>query len=215
MGLRPRTYLTVGGLLLVYYYRFRLLTFLKAFHPTSTQVLIASCVLVGLIALRLLWFRRHAFIRRYKKLRPNLPTIHSADLTPDEFEEATAQIFAWKYSKHAEVMGGAGDGGIDVKLMDGYNRLWGIIQCKRYQPDKSLSPMYLRDLDSVKRRFKVDNVWLVTTASFSSAVRHDAKSWGILLVDGTEFERLRADFMIAKSGNKSICAFWKTKKPAG
>jgi hypothetical protein len=117
----------------------------------------------------------------------------ASKLSPKEFEREVARVFELLYPVpiNAEVLGGAGDGGIDIKLYDKTGTLLGIIQAKKHDEQKALSPSFLRDLDSCKRRLGVRRAFLVTTARFSVDTSQQAKAMGIDLVDGTTFEKMQ------------------------
>lgn len=144
--------------------------------------------LVGLVAV---W--GHLPHRKPHTPRPKAApiSIPSAELSPADFEREVGWVFCNLYQLRAVICAGSGDGGIDVKLLDNDSHLVGIIQAKRYAPDKALSPAYLRDLYGVKCATGVSRAWLVTTARFSNEVRLQAHHLGIELVDGQRFESLR------------------------
>ena len=112
-------------------------------------------------------------------------------MTAAEFEQEVAWVFGTLFKLQAEVVGRSKDGGIDVKLYDSGGTLAGIIQAKRYDEKKALSPSFLRELDSCKRRMGVARAYLVTTAHFSPSFRQQAQEMQIDLLDGATFEEWR------------------------
>lgn len=111
-------------------------------------------------------------------------------LTPRDFEHEVAWVFNTLTPYKAIVNGGAGDGGIDIKIINN-NRLFAIVQCKRYDADKALPPQFVRELAAVRQRAQVGTAYLVTTAYFSDATRAEAKQFGIRLIDGQKFAEMR------------------------
>lgn len=117
------------------------------------------------------------------------------DNDPKEFEHLVARVFeklctAGGKPVKAQVVGGAGDQGIDIKLWDSSNMLVGIVQVKRYNPNKTLDPNHLRAFDSVRRRTGVRKAYLVTTARFGAATIAEARDIKINLIDGQLFKQL-------------------------
>jgi hypothetical protein len=117
--------------------------------------------------------------------------LHHASVAPDDFEQEVAWLINVLTRNKAVVVGGSGDGGIDIKVFDRKERLVGIVQCKRYNPDSVLPPGYVRELHSVKLSNGVGTATLVTTARFSDQTRQDAKELGIDLVDGSKLTQLK------------------------
>jgi HJR/Mrr/RecB family endonuclease len=111
-------------------------------------------------------------------------------LTPRDFEHEVAWVFNTLTPYKAIVNGGAGDGGIDIKIINN-NRLFAIVQCKRYDASKALPPQFVRELAAVRQRAQVGTAYLVTTAYFSDATRAEAKQFGIRLIDGQKFAEMR------------------------
>nr|MCU0514860.1 restriction endonuclease [Anaerolineae bacterium] len=93
----------------------------------------------------------------------------------------------------AIVSGGAGDGGVDVKIFNRDEQLIGIVQCKRYQPDRALPPAHLRELNTVKQQHQVQYAWLATTARFSEDTRREARRLNIHLLDGARLHRMQKE----------------------
>jgi restriction endonuclease Mrr len=114
------------------------------------------------------------------------------NLSPSDFEKEVGWVFARLFPVKPQLVGGIGDGGIDLNLYDTSGTLVGIVQAKRYGANKTLKPSFLRELDSCKRRLGVRRAFLVTTAQFSAETRQQAKDMGIDLVDGKLFEEWRA-----------------------
>ncbi len=117
--------------------------------------------------------------------------VPAVTLSSSEFEQEVAWVFGSLFGLQAEVVGKSNDGGIDVKLYDPGGTLVAIIQAKRYDEKKALSPSFLRELDSCKRRMGVARAYLVTTAHFSPLMRQQAQEMHIDLVDGSTFEEWR------------------------
>lgn len=140
---------------------------------------IGFLVLIAAIAVSILLFMERPYsrlpqMRARKFLRPNM--------TPDDFEEAVAErmrLDGWD----AEVMGGSGDGGIDVKAInrDGQTA---IVQCKYYGPNSTVTPAQVRELAGSWAISGANIASMVTTGYLSSQARDEARSAGIEVIDG-------------------------------
>jgi hypothetical protein len=125
--------------------------------------------------------------------------------SPESFEHRVAKVFEVLFHvggkpTRAEVVGGSGDKGIDVKLWDNTGMLVAIVQCKRFNPNSTLNPRYLRELDSARKRLGVRKAYLVTTARFGFATRREADELKIDLVDGDTFEKMAAKAFLKPAG---------------
>ena len=101
-------------------------------------------------------------------------------LSPAEFEHYVAGVFAASgYS--SSVVGGSGDGGVDVRVWrDGR---CGVVQCKRYRPDRTLGPAAVRELVGTRAHERAHMAWLATTASLSPAALQLALDEGVGVLD--------------------------------
>ncbi|MAU08219.1 MAG: hypothetical protein CL607_00235 [Anaerolineaceae bacterium] len=111
--------------------------------------------------------------------------------TPTEFEHEVAGLIHHISGKRAEVVGGAGDGGIDIKVFSKKNRLVGVVQCKMYSPNRTVNPSAIRDLNTVRHYNHVNIAYLVTTGRFSNTSYELAKELGIQLIDGESLNHIR------------------------
>lgn len=107
------------------------------------------------------------------------------------FECEVADIIEMETNYIAEVVGGSGDGGVDIRVCDQTGRLVGIVQCKEYSPNQALAPIYIRELKAVKDFHGVQIAYLVTTARFSADSRKVAKEYGVRLMDGETYKTLK------------------------
>lgn len=143
----------------------------------------------------------HLFIKRLAKdsnrpQRPKQPKdgqiIPAHQLSPSALENEIAWVFeTLRPAFKAEITGGIGDEGIDVRMYDATGMLKGIIQVKRLQPDAFCKPTHLRDLDSCRRRLGVESALLATTGKFSQKTRKQAEEWRLSLWDGAIVEEYR------------------------
>lgn len=123
--------------------------------------------------------------------RQRLTRIKKQDkITPRDFEHEVAWVFNTLTPYKAIVSGGAGDGGIDIKVMKG-TALRSVVQCKKYDPKRALPPQYVRELSAVKQQHHVSSAYLVTTAYFTPATEKEAEKYGIKLIDGAKFLTMR------------------------
>jgi HJR/Mrr/RecB family endonuclease len=101
-------------------------------------------------------------------------------LSPAEFERHVAELFA-AAGYVAHVVGGSGDGGVDVRVWrDGW---CGVVQCKRYRPDRVLGPAVVREIVGTRAHERARYAWLATTAPLSSAARQLAREEGVGVLD--------------------------------
>lgn len=114
------------------------------------------------------------------------------NLDYSEFEELVA---AWYESQGytAKVIGGRGDGGIDIQVSNKSERL--AVQCKHWK-QKQVGPREVRELRGAVGDPSVTPV-LVTSGHLSEAARREAHEKGIDIVDGAELIT-RLDVVIAE-----------------
>ena len=106
-------------------------------------------------------------------------------LSPSEFEREIAWLSNAITPAKAVVVGGAGDGGVDIELHEN-GKLVGIVQCKRYDPNRILQPDHIRAFYATKTQCGVNRAYLVTTARVSKQSRQEAQRLGIQLMAGDE-----------------------------
>lgn len=101
-------------------------------------------------------------------------------MSPARFERYVAHLFATS-GYAVRLVGGSGDGGVDVRVWrDGTA---GVVQCKRYRPDRSLGPAAVRELVGTRTHERVRIAWLATTAPLSPAAQLLADEEGIIVLD--------------------------------
>jgi hypothetical protein len=124
--------------------------------------------------------------------RPGLHADALYAMTPAEFERHVASVFA-RSGYVVRVVGGSGDGGVDVRVWRNGSR--GVVQCKRYRPDRLLGPAVVRELVGTRTHERARYAWLATTAPLSPAARRLAEEEGVRVLDaralGTHSLRLR------------------------
>lgn len=122
-----------------------------------------------------------------------------------EFEHEVARIINAVTKYKAIVVGGSGDGGVDIQLYAG-DKLAGIVECKRYKG--AVPPVYIRAFHTVKLQYGIPHAFIVTTGRFSSATREEAEALGIRLVDGKQLAKMRGKAQAAsrKRRRKSYSA---------
>jgi hypothetical protein len=108
-----------------------------------------------------------------------------------DFEYEVAGLIHNLTDKRTEVVGGSGDGGIDIKVYDENDRLVGIVQCKNNAPGKFVYPAYIRDLNTVRHYHHVNIAYLVSTGRFSEESQKLAQQLGVKLIDGEALKKLR------------------------
>lgn len=110
--------------------------------------------------------------------------------TPTDFEYEVAAIISALTGNRAEVVGGSGDGGIDIKVFND-KKLVGIVQCKQFAPNKAVRPSYIRELKAVKHYHHVDKAYLVSTGYFTPKSIQLAKELGVSIIDGDRLQKMR------------------------
>ncbi|WP_411144576.1 restriction endonuclease [Streptomyces sp. x-80] len=103
-----------------------------------------------------------------------------------QFEYAIRDLMQRDGCADAVQVGGAGDGGADVKATDPYGRCW-VIQCKHRRAGLGGSPVGTPDLyvlnGTARQLHGADVVVLVTNGRFSAPCAPLAKSQRLYLVD--------------------------------
>ena len=102
------------------------------------------------------------------------------DLSPAEFEEYVANIFARRGYK-IELRGRSGDLGVDIEVRQP-NGKKAVVQCKRYK--STVGPDIVRELYGVLIHERAAHAFLVTTAEISEAAFSWAKGKPMTLIDG-------------------------------
>lgn len=113
--------------------------------------------------------------------------LHAATL----FEYEVAELIQHLTGRRTEVVGGSGDGGIDIKVYGEDGRMTGIVQCKNLAPEKFVYPAHIRDLNTVKHLHQVNTAYLVSTGRFSAESQKLATQLGVRLIDGESLSRIR------------------------
>jgi hypothetical protein len=182
---------------------------LRALTATTTTSLITFSVffliwiVIGATLRHLVWRTiRHKTVANVTFRLPKEPVIPPTPVTdsiPDNttlssrtFEHEVAWLFNTLSKHKAIVVGGSGDGGVDIKIVNSAGKLVGVVQCKRYQADKALAPLFVREAYAVKAKYQVDVAYLATTATFTNETRKEAQSMGIKLLDGSDLARMQA-----------------------
>lgn len=124
-------------------------------------------------------------------LPPSVRHLDNSTLDPTVFEEEIAWLISATTPYDAQVIGGAGDGGIDVEVFNQQGKRVGIVQCKRYDPSRPLPPAFVRELFAVKHRHNVSTAYLATTAYFTQNTQQEARELGIRLMDGKTIRRMQ------------------------
>jgi restriction system protein len=115
---------------------------------------------------------------------PTLVLDHDA-LSPDEFEQAIADLCVRYGCSGVRVVGGAGDLGADVVALTPDGRRL-IIQCKRYGDDNKVGSQELQRFGGTCFTVhEADVAVVVTTSDFTAPAMEYAEQCGIVCVDGS------------------------------
>ncbi len=119
---------------------------------------------------------------------PALSVAEMYALSPAEFEDYVARLFAYK-GYQVGLKGRSGDQGVDLLVSDRQGRQ-AIVQCKRYQ--STVGADVVRELYGTFIHEGVAHAFLVTTAEISDAARQWARGKPLTLIDGVLLARIGA-----------------------
>lgn len=119
-------------------------------------------------------------------------------MTPEDFEVYIAAVFE-AYGHEAEVSGGNGDHGIDIRVMTDQGSLW-IVQCKRYSG--SVGEPVVRDLYGTLLHTEAQRAYLFTTGSFTKQALDWVEEKPLVLYDGESLVRLIRTTRTARQKNQ-------------
>lgn len=109
-------------------------------------------------------------------------------LSPQQFEDAVAQLLRVRFGWNVTRTRYTADGGWDVEVIGQDGRV--LIECKQYAPGRNVGRPDLQKLHSAIITEAAHSGALVTTSSFSEPARSFAEQTGIKLVDGATLSRL-------------------------
>lgn len=148
---------------------------LSSFYVAAGSVLGMLPVLAVINKHHLLNSRRELLIRN-----GSIAGISNLDFT--DFEQIVGALYESR-GYAVKVLGGPGDGGIDVRATMGSENL--AIQCKHWKKWQ-VGPREVRELRGAIASPKITPV-LITSGDFSSTAEREASDKGIQLVDGKKF----------------------------
>lgn len=108
-------------------------------------------------------------------------------LSDKEFEQLTAALVeTMGVASEIEVVGGSGDGGIDLRGKNRFRQLF-VAQCKRYF-GHPVTPKETREFGGTMNGKGAGEGWFVTTSIFTAQAKKDVRKWTspglMVLVDG-------------------------------
>ena len=107
-----------------------------------------------------------------------------------EFEELVGEAYRRRGYAVAETGGGGADGGVDLVLSKGSERL--LVQCKHWKVQK-VSVKVVRELFGVVSAEGAAGGILISSGTYTQEAKEFARANGIELVDGTQLMRLIAE----------------------
>ena len=107
-----------------------------------------------------------------------------------EFEELVGEAYRRRGYAVAETGGGGADGGVDLVLSKGGERL--LVQCKHWKTWK-VSVKVVRELFGVVSSERATGGILISSGTYTQEAKAFAKANGIELVDGSQLMRLIAE----------------------
>ncbi|MBJ6637284.1 restriction endonuclease [Streptomyces sp. DHE7-1] len=118
--------------------------------------------------------------------RPLGDVVDHAELDPDAFEQAIADLCVRDHCREVEVVGGAGDLGADVIGVTPDGRRV-VIQCKRYCDSNKVGSQDMQRFGGTCYTVhEADVAVVVTTSDFTAPALEYAQQCGILCVNGEE-----------------------------
>ena len=124
-----------------------------------------------------------------------------------EFEELVGEAYRRRGYAVAETGGGGADGGVDLVLRKGSERL--LVQCKHWKVQK-VSVKVVRELFGVVSAEGATGGILISSGTYTQEAKEFARTNGIELVDGTQLMRLIAEVqrnpkVVASVENSNLC----------
>ncbi len=135
--------------------------------------------------------RRERQRQEYELKREQIKTLGGMlMLTPTQFEEVIGQMLASKGLQYVRRVGGSGDLSVDLLAIDtNGNRV--VVQCKRYNPGRSISsPELQKFIGMMFVQHKAQKGIFVTTSTFTQPAIDLAKDNDIVLIDGNTLVKL-------------------------
>lgn len=135
--------------------------------------------------------RRERQRQEYELKREQIKTLGGMlMLTPTQFEEVIGQMLASKGLQNVRRVGGSGDLSVDLLAIDtNGNRV--VVQCKRYNPGRSISsPELQKFIGMMFVQHKAHKGIFVTTSTFTQPAIDLARDNNIVLIDGNTLVRL-------------------------
>lgn len=124
-------------------------------------------------------------------------------MTPSAFEEFIARMFE-KLGYRTELVGGSGDGGIDIEMTKDGRRF--VVQCKKFITRK-VNPHDIRDFfGSMGDRHIDGKGFFITTNIFTLEAERFAEGKPIEMIDGTSLIRLVRESGVLGSAGPTLSA---------
>jgi hypothetical protein len=111
-------------------------------------------------------------------------------LTPRQFESAVAVLLRKRGYRDVQLVGGAGDRGVDIRCRDRDGHLV-IVQCKRYSPNRPIGDPAIQHFFGMMVHHGAARGIFVTTSRFTLAARNLARQRGIELINGSDADLVR------------------------
>ncbi|WP_304458749.1 restriction endonuclease [Alicyclobacillus sendaiensis] len=130
-------------------------------------------------------------------------------LQPAAFERLVIRVLRESGFDDVTVTGRSGDGGIDGKgivRINGILSFHAIVQCKRYQPDRPVTPSEIRDFRGAMQG-RTDKGIFITTSDFTKAAKEEATRDGappLDLMNGERFVELLRELRLGISTKEIV-----------
>lgn len=106
--------------------------------------------------------------------------------SPTEFEHIVAAVLELELGYTAKVVGGPGDDGVDIVLLNKRLAVTALVQVKRYNPKHPIENKEIRELRGAMVHKKIKRGYFVTSSYFRRNAYKYARSLDITLIDGKQ-----------------------------
>ena len=111
--------------------------------------------------------------------------VRLCNMDPGDFEHLIADYFRRRGYLRTEVIGHAGDRGVDILATNIEGELE-LVQCKRYRQGNNIGSTPIQRVDSYMRSRHACRAWVITTSDFTPDGIDEARITDVRIVNGQE-----------------------------
>ena len=111
--------------------------------------------------------------------RKTLEELHALD--PSKFEQFVADLYSAQ-GYIAKATGGYADNGIDVQIETSEGKLWGVAQCKRFDPQNRVAGKQIREFGGAYMQSGADHGFFFTTGLYTRHANRTAQGFPWLTI---------------------------------